>query len=56
MYPKPLNAEMVVRKMGTGVETGVVFEHVRDHVGPAKAGRYDRSAKPDATYPAGIHS
>ena len=29
MYPKPLNAEIVVRKMGTGVETGVVFEHVR---------------------------
>jgi riboflavin biosynthesis pyrimidine reductase len=29
MYPKPLNAELVVRKMGTGVETGVVFEQVR---------------------------
>jgi hypothetical protein len=26
---KPLNAELVVRKMGTGVETGVVFEHLR---------------------------
>ncbi len=29
MYPKPLNAELVARKIGTGVETGVVFEHLR---------------------------
>jgi dihydrofolate reductase len=29
MYPKPLHAELVVRKMGTDVETGVVFEHRR---------------------------
>jgi riboflavin biosynthesis pyrimidine reductase len=29
MYPKPLPAELVLRKAGTGVETGVVFEHLR---------------------------
>jgi dihydrofolate reductase len=29
VHPKPLNAELVVGKMGTGVETGVVFEHLR---------------------------
>ena len=29
IYPKPLNAEPVVRKIGTGAEAGVVFEHVR---------------------------
>ena len=29
MYPKPLDAELVVRKTGTGAEAGVVFEHVR---------------------------
>jgi len=28
MYPKPLDAEVVVRKHGTGDETGVVFEHL----------------------------
>jgi len=27
MYPKPLRADLVVRKQGTGPETGVVFEH-----------------------------
>jgi dihydrofolate reductase len=27
MYPKPLDAELVVRKTGTEVEAGVVFEH-----------------------------
>ena len=27
MYPKPLAAEVVVRKRGTGAESGVVFEH-----------------------------
>jgi riboflavin biosynthesis pyrimidine reductase len=29
MYPRPLNAELVARKLGTGVEAGVVFEHCR---------------------------
>jgi riboflavin biosynthesis pyrimidine reductase len=29
MYPKPLNGELVVRKLGTGAEEGVVFEHLR---------------------------
>jgi len=29
MYPKPLNGELVVRKLGTGAEEGVVFEHRR---------------------------
>jgi riboflavin biosynthesis pyrimidine reductase len=28
MYPKPLNAEVIVRKHGTGDEAGVVFEHL----------------------------
>ena len=28
MYPKPLDAEVVVRKHGTGNEAGVVFEHL----------------------------
>jgi riboflavin biosynthesis pyrimidine reductase len=28
MYPKPLDAEMIVRKHGTGAEAGVVFEHL----------------------------
>ena len=29
MYPKPLNADLVVRKRGTGPEAGVIFEHRR---------------------------
>jgi riboflavin biosynthesis pyrimidine reductase len=29
MYPKPLAAKLVVRKTGTDIETGVVFEHLR---------------------------
>jgi 5-amino-6-(5-phosphoribosylamino)uracil reductase len=29
MYPKPLDAQLVVKKTGTGSETGVVFEHLR---------------------------
>jgi riboflavin biosynthesis pyrimidine reductase len=29
MYRKPLDAELVVRKTGTGAEAGVVFEHLR---------------------------
>jgi riboflavin biosynthesis pyrimidine reductase len=29
MYPRPLAGELVVRKAGTGVEAGVVFEHLR---------------------------
>ena len=29
IYPKPLDAELVVRKTGTGAEAGVVFEHLR---------------------------
>jgi hypothetical protein len=29
IYPQPLNVERVVRKRGTGVETGVAFEHCR---------------------------
>jgi riboflavin biosynthesis pyrimidine reductase len=29
MYSKPLNARAVVRKHGTGVETGVLFEHLK---------------------------
>jgi len=28
MYPKPLNADVIVRKHGTGPEAGVVFEHL----------------------------
>jgi 5-amino-6-(5-phosphoribosylamino)uracil reductase len=36
MYPKPLNASAVVGKKGTGVESGVVFEHLRLE-GPAVA-------------------
>jgi dihydrofolate reductase len=28
MYPRPLNASLVVRKAGSGVERGVVFEHL----------------------------
>jgi 5-amino-6-(5-phosphoribosylamino)uracil reductase len=28
MYPRPLPAEVVVRKRGTGAETGVAFEHL----------------------------
>jgi riboflavin biosynthesis pyrimidine reductase len=44
MYPKPLNADLVVRKTGTGAETGVVFEHRNVRL------------KPDATYPKEIPS
>jgi riboflavin biosynthesis pyrimidine reductase len=40
MYPKPLAAELVVRKTGTGGESGVVFEHLRLRV----------RLKPDPTY------
>jgi 5-amino-6-(5-phosphoribosylamino)uracil reductase len=29
MYPKPLPGDLVVRKLGTGIEAGVVFEHFR---------------------------
>ena len=29
MYPKPLKGAVVVRKRGTGSESGVIFEHVR---------------------------
>lgn len=29
MYPKPLHAEVIVRKHGTGPEAGVIFEHKR---------------------------
>ncbi len=29
MYPKPLPGDLVVRKLGTGTEAGVVFEHFR---------------------------
>jgi 5-amino-6-(5-phosphoribosylamino)uracil reductase len=29
MYPRPLRARLAVRKLGTGVEEGVVFEHRR---------------------------
>ncbi len=29
MYPKPLKGTVVVRKRGTGSESGVIFEHVR---------------------------
>jgi 5-amino-6-(5-phosphoribosylamino)uracil reductase len=29
MYPKPLNGAVMVRKRGTGRESGVTFEHVR---------------------------
>lgn len=29
IYSKPLSTELVVRKMGTGIEAGVVFEHLR---------------------------
>jgi dihydrofolate reductase len=32
MYPKPINADVIVRKHGTGRETGVVFEHLRPRV------------------------
>jgi len=32
MYPKPINADVIVRKHGTGGETGVVFEHLRPRV------------------------
>jgi riboflavin biosynthesis pyrimidine reductase len=28
MYPRPLNGRTVVRKAGTGAETGVIFEHL----------------------------
>ena len=40
MYPKPLDAELVARKTGTGGESGVVFEHLRLGV----------RLKPDPTY------
>ena len=29
IYPKPLEAELVVKKAGTGIEAGVAFEHLR---------------------------
>jgi riboflavin biosynthesis pyrimidine reductase len=28
LYPGPLNSERIVRKHGTGADTGVVFEHI----------------------------
>ena len=27
LYPKPLRKDLVVRKQGTGIDEGVVFEH-----------------------------
>jgi riboflavin biosynthesis pyrimidine reductase len=33
LYPGPLDGEVVLRKEGTGPETGVVFEHLRLDVG-----------------------
>jgi len=42
IYPKALDLDPIVRKTGTGVEAGVVFEHLR--------------LKPDTTYRAGIDS
>jgi hypothetical protein len=38
MYPRPLDATVVVRKRGTGEERGVVFEHLR----PAASGSRPR--------------
>lgn len=32
IYPKPLDLDLIVQKTGTGVEAGVVFEHVRVYV------------------------
>lgn len=32
MYPRPLDADVVLRKQGTGTEAGVVFEHLRVRV------------------------
>ncbi len=29
LYPKPLNSRLIVRKHGTGIDAGVVFEHFR---------------------------
>ena len=29
LYPRPLHGDLVVRKLGTSVESGVVFEHLR---------------------------
>ena len=39
MYPRPLDAEVVVRKRGTGPEAGVVFEHLllRGHAEGARS-------------------
>jgi len=49
LYPRPLPGDVVVRKRGTGPETGVVFEHVVLRSGqsaarsPAEAGHHDTS-------------
>ena len=37
-YPRPLDADVVVRKRGTGEESGVTFEHLVVHGGRARAG------------------
>ena len=41
---RPLGGELIVRKHGTGVDKGVVFEHIRLRQAAGPAGRADRMA------------
>jgi hypothetical protein len=29
LYPRALSGDIVVRKLGSGADTGVVFEHIK---------------------------